>query len=37
MDLVGSGQEPVVESFERGKESLGSIKGRDFLVQLSDC
>jgi hypothetical protein len=36
-DSYGTGYGPVAGSCERGNESSGPIKGREFLDQLSDC
>jgi hypothetical protein len=37
LDSSGSVYGPLVGSFERGTEPLGSIKGGEFLDCLSDC
>jgi hypothetical protein len=37
MDSFGSGWGSVTASCEHGNETLGSIKGGQFLDQLSDC
>jgi hypothetical protein len=37
LDSSGSGYEPVAGSCEHGNKHSGSIKGGEFLRQLSDC
>lgn len=36
MSLIGLGQGPMADSCEQGNESLGIIKGVEFLNQLMD-
>jgi len=37
LHAFGPGQEPVAGPFEQGNEPSGSIQGRKFLDQLSNC